>query len=132
VPRNTTIPFSQLEPDQDREQHFLASLSIGPDEQGHYGAFTIPVKDYDEATLEIRRLHRPRNRRKFKRKTTRGDWAVQYGLVTEVVNLPDGKLGVKYFATTDAARKRYMLEQRGTDPEKWSYSSNKNHKNFGA
>jgi hypothetical protein len=133
MPRNTSIPFRLTDPDTDMEQEFIASLSVGPDELGNYGTFIIPVgsNDYDAAKKIIQRLHRPRKRRKFLRKNNRGSYVIQYGLSCEIITLQDGKLGIKYFATTDAARKRYMLETYGENPESWPFSTNKKHKNYG-
>ena len=130
MPRTTRTPFPTAEPELDEkiERLFLASLASEPDENGHYRTVTYNTgsKDYDEAAQWVRRLHRPRNRQKYKK---RGK--VQYGLNTEIIKLDDGTYSVRYHATTNEARLRYMLEAKGTDRTKWAYSSNPADPNFG-
>jgi hypothetical protein len=128
--RNTRTPFplaDSPEINQEYEEAFLASIAVGPDEQGHYRTIVKPTgsKNYDDAAKAIQRLHRPRKRKKYLK-----NGKMQYGLHCEVITLNDGTYAIKYHATTREAALRYLMETRGDDPTKWSYSTNPEHPNY--
>lgn len=127
MPRNKTAPFQLSEPADDMEREFLASIAVGPDAGGNYRSLTIPnIPTYEQAQHVIRRLHRPRKRKRFLK-----NGKMQFGLKAEIIKTND-TYSVKYNATTREAALRYVMERYGDDPAKWAYSTNPEHENYGA
>lgn len=129
MPRNMTPPIRHAEPElNDKlEKLFLASLSSGPDDDGHYATVTYntKTKDWDEARKWGSRINRPRKWRKYLDKQGK----MKYGLVFDIIKLEDGNYGVKFFATTRASALKAMMA-KSEDPTKWAYSTNPDHPNY--